>query len=239
MLQTEYKIMDSLQAYHWWYRGRRFLVRMLFDMYMKSQTVLDIGCGTGEGCAILPSSVVLSGVEPNSIARDLAETKGYKEIVAGNAENLPFQDASFEGVLMLDVLEHTDDDQKSVFEFLRVLQPEGVGIITVPAYQWMWSSHDDRFGHRRRYTKKQLEQLVQKTGGEILFSSYCFFTMFLVVVAYRLYERCCKRTSVPHFQIGTFLNSFLYSVLKIETFLLEKGVRFPWGSSVCVVVKKR
>jgi len=239
MDKSEYFKMDQLQKSNWWYLGRRVIVTRLWQKYFtqKPGKVLDVGCGTGEGKSIVDN--MLDGIDESEEALNIAKQKGYAILTKGSADNLPFPDNSYSGILMLDVLEHISDDVRALSECVRVLEAKGTMLITVPAYQWLWSGHDEVFGHERRYTRKDLVEKIKNTGFEIIFSSYYVAFLFPVIVLYRAIERTFINRRTSHFfYIPKFLNNLLLFVLKTESILLEKNIKFLFGSSIVVVARK-
>jgi SAM-dependent methyltransferase len=78
---------------------------------------------------------------------------------------LPFADASFEAVVSADVICRVNNPEVAVAEFYRVLKPGGVLVVNAPAYQWMWSYHDDTCQTQHRYGRRELAALLRAGGG--------------------------------------------------------------------------
>lgn len=233
--------MNELEKSNWWYRGRRIIVSMLFQKYFKNKTaILDIGCGTGEGIAIVPNETTLTGLDISEIALSFAKEKKYSALYLGTAETTPFEDDSFDGILMLDVLEHTEDDTKTLAECFRVLKPLGNIILTVPAYQWLWSGHDEVFGHKRRYIKDKLVSRVQDASLEIVFVSYYMTFLFPIIALFRLTEKKIRNKKTSHFfYIPNVLNKILLLFPFLEGIFLRLGIKFPFGSSIILIARKK
>src|SRR3989337_2222779 len=87
-------------------------------------------------------------------------------------------------VTLLDVLEHTDD-VKTLKEAHRILNNRGLLLLTIPAYQWMWSNWDVVLNHRRRYTKRQIEELLKNHGFEVVKCTYLYSFLLLPVFIVR------------------------------------------------------
>lgn len=241
----EYRRMDDFQKSHWWYQGRRFIVRSLFCRYTEGTgasggSFLDIGCGTGEGKAIIGSAGSLVGIDASDEALSIAKSKGYASLQKGSVEKLPHPSDSFDGVLALDVLEHIGDDQAAFGECFRVLRPGGSLILTVPAYQWLWSGHDDVFGHKRRYLKGELAGKAEAAGLEIVFASHYVTLLFPVIAVWRSAGKLFRNRRVSHFfPLPRVLNGFLFCLMAFEGLLLRSGCRLPFGSSLILVAKKK
>src|SRR5947208_349797 len=139
--------MRALEDWYWWFVARRSAALRFLADYLPRETpvrILDAGCGTG---ALLEALRHDPGRE--SVGLDFAEAalqfcrqRGYDRLVRGDLEALPFADARFDAVTALDVLEHVPDDHAAAREIARVLRPGGVLVASVPAYRFLWSSHD-------------------------------------------------------------------------------------------------
>jgi hypothetical protein len=92
-------------------------------------------------------------------------------------------------VLMMDVLEHVDDDVALLRQFVMPARPRTRFVISVPAFQWLWSPHDEFLGHRRRYTLPALQRTCTAAGLSVEDGFYMFATVFPAVVAGRLWRR--------------------------------------------------
>lgn len=232
--------MDEMERNNWWYLGRRAIVSILFRKYFKNQTsILDLGCGTGEGVAIVSGDSVLTGVDVSETALSFAKEKGYRVLRLGSGDALPFENNSFDGILMLDVLEHITDDVKALAECARVLKIPGNMILTVPAYQWLWSGHDEVFGHKRRYGKNELIKKIKKAGFKISFASYYVTFLFPVIALFRILEKKFRNKKGSHFfPIPRFVNITLFFFMRVESVLLKRGFKLPFGSSIAIVAQK-
>lgn len=240
METEEYAIMAMLQRTNWWYRGRRFVVRALFGKCMPTgNRVLDLGCGAGEGRSIVDGTTRLAGLDISNEALVLAKHKGYVSLHRGSGDRLPFPEHSFDGILMLDVLEHIGDDRATLRECHRVLAASGVLFLTVPAYPWLWSGHDELYGHKRRYTLAALMEIVEHAGFTVIVRSHFVMTLLPVIAAFRLCERAVRNARRSHFfPIPRMLNAALYVVLFCEGTLIRFGCRLPFGSTIVLVAQK-
>lgn len=242
MEQREYSAMDELESHNWWYRGRRDVVGRLLRRHLGSQKAfrtIDIGCGTGEGAIIAKQYGPVVGVDPSDEALRLAAKKGYTSLRQSTGTDLPFASDSFDCAFMLDVLEHIENDVRALAECYRVLAPGGLLFLTVPAHQWLWSGHDEVYGHYRRYSKKELTKKIRAAGFRIVYGSFYVTTLFPFVALYRLVERMFRNKRSSHFfPIPRVVNQFLFGIMRCESMLLAAGIRLPLGSSIVVVAKK-
>lgn len=101
-------------------------------------------------------------------------------------------EAKADAVLMIDVIEHVDDDVGLVREYAKTAEEETKFLISVPAFNFLWSRHDDFLEHYRRYTIESLEETVRSAGLEVLETRYFFGMLFPAVAAMRLAERALK-----------------------------------------------
>lgn len=227
---------------YWWFAARREMVLELLKKYVKRGTpLLDAGCGTGLLTKTVDRKYIVTAIDFSK--KSLALTRKRKpkaKILYVNLEKrLPFPKESFAGITLLDVLEHIDD-QKALSNLARVMKPNGIIIITVPAYPWLFSYWDVLHQHRRRYTRTQLIQLLKRYGFAIEHSSY-FNTLFFPLI---LFVRIFKSTFEKHrrdsdcYEMPIQANNVLHTIFRKETRLATK-FRIPFGLSLLVVARKK
>jgi len=153
----------ALEQRHWWYAGRRALVRRLVRGVPVGRAV-DVGPGPGGNAAVLRDlGWQVTGVELTETGAQLCSTRGL-EVVRGDAVRLPMATASVDLVMSTDVWEHVEDHERVAHESFRVLRPGGRLLVAVPASMVLWSGHDVALGHVRRYEKAELVDLVERQG---------------------------------------------------------------------------
>jgi len=232
--EEEYERMFILEDFYWWFRGRRQIVlSALGDI--KPQRVLDVGCGTGANLLLFNGQTV--GLDISSKA--LAFAKRRKKdllLVQGSAEALPFEEGTFDLVLALDLLEHLPDDVKGLREMYRVLRKGGTLLVTVPAYRFLWSEHDEALGHFRRYSKGEIKGKMEGVGFSLKFISHAIVLPFFPIALFRLIQKILRRANKqPKSSLVILpppLNDFLYSLLLREAKLIARGISFPFGVSI-------
>jgi SAM-dependent methyltransferase len=183
-----FDVMAKVARDHWWYRARRdWLAQELADHIPRGEWSLDVGCGTGEAMGTLGGLVTPEGGGPDDVVGAVAGTD-LSEHVLGHvirrdpgtrvlkslATQLPFPDRCAGSVVSMCVIEHLDDDLGALREYHRVLRPGGVLYVSVPAYQWLWGTHDDLAAHRRRYSARLLLDTVRAAGFEVDRHTYLF-----------------------------------------------------------------
>jgi ubiquinone/menaquinone biosynthesis C-methylase UbiE len=194
-----FDVMATQAQVHWWYRARRALVtQMLAGELSPAARVIDVGSGTGDNLAALDAAAggPVVGVElsPYAIRHAPRSPQGAVRVGVARAEHLPFPDACADLVTSMDVIEHLDDDA-ALADYHRVLRPGGKLLLTVPAYQWLWSDHDVWAAHRRRYSRRSLVGAVER--AEFRRRRVTYFNSFLVPPAAVL-----RRTPARHLVKG-------------------------------------
>src|SRR5207244_3071700 len=119
----------------------------------------------------------------------------------------------------LDVLEHTDDDLHALREIHRVVKQNGLLLITVPAYGFLWSEHDEALKHRRRYTAHELRNKLVLTGYDVVRTSYFISTLFFPILALRFWQALRKDSTRPKtsiYVLPSWINASLVGLLSLE-----------------------
>ena len=233
MQTAEFEKMRALGGTHWWFLGRKHLLRALLGSpTVPKLLILDAGCGTGLAEDVLSGLGHVIGIDvaPEALA-DRASTSP-ESLCAASISSAPFPDRTFDLVVALDVLEHIEDDVSVMRELYRVCNPGGRLVLTVPAYDWLHSSHDEALGHYRRYTTGRIGRLMHDAGFRPIKLSYCVTAPFPVAAAFRLVRRLFgSRGGSDMFEVPRALNSILTAVMRVEAALLRR-VNLPFGLSV-------
>ncbi|HEY8164379.1 MAG TPA: class I SAM-dependent methyltransferase, partial [Gemmatimonadaceae bacterium] len=162
MDQFIYDVRWQDDAAEWRARARRQAVTAMWRRYAAGPAsngrtrILDIGCGTGAGLEEFRALGCVTGIDFSETAVHYCRRRGCARTAVADASHLPFESSHFDLVAMIEVLEHVDDDAGTLAETARVLVPGGLIVLTVPAYQWLWSVRDERLQHKRRYTRSRL-----------------------------------------------------------------------------------
>jgi SAM-dependent methyltransferase len=152
---------------------------------------------------------------------------------------LPFGDGVFSLVTCLDVLEHLDDDRAALRELRRVTAPGGALVVTVPAYQLLWSAHDERNLHRRRYRAGGLASVAESAGWVIERQTYFNSLLLAPAALVRLADRARGRepTSSDLDRTPARLDALLETPMRLEAWLIGRGLRLPAGLSALAVLR--
>lgn len=230
----------AVEEHHWWYRGRR---RIVADMVRSlplpnSPRILDAGCGSGRNLVELARFGHVVGLEPSSHAAELARGRGLGDVVEGGIGEMPFPPGSFDLVTCLDVLEHVEDDSGALRELRRVTAPEGLLILTVPAYPGLWGSHDELNRHCRRYRRTELLSRAATAGWIARRSTHFNALLLPAVAAWRLSERLRPSGVAATSELTQTAQSFnwlLEQPMRAEAALMRTGRRIPAGLSLAGV----
>jgi SAM-dependent methyltransferase len=221
---------------HFWYGPRRTLLldTIRAAALAKGAPIVDVGCGTGGMVeALLALGYDARGIDPWAARRGLAADR----FSTGQAESIPLADASVAAACSFDVLEHADD-VLALAELHRVLEPDGLLFISVPAHAWLWSVRDTLAGHRRRYTRATLRARVTEAGFKVerLFGYQCLLLPMLA--ASRWWSRLSGRADTAGEDCpGKGLNALLLAINRVEV-SVGRWCRPSTGSSLVMVARK-
>ena len=236
----------DVDEHHWWYRGRRRIIEVeLAKLPLpRPARVLDAGCGSGRTLQELVRYGEVSGIELSPEAAAVASARGPYDVRIGRLEALPWEDAGFDLVTCLDVIEHTPDDVATLRELARVTRPGGWLLVTVPAYQALWSRHDEDNHHYRRYEREPL-RAAALGGGWAVRRMTSFNTLLLApAAAVRLAQRLQRPGTGGgehrhDIEIGpAWLNGVLERPLRAEARWLARGRTLPAGLSLLAVLQR-
>lgn len=239
---AEYQEMSVREDSYWWHTGRMDIInKQLKKIAQKKYNlkILNIGCGTGGTIPTLEKYGEVTNIDISSEALKFLKMKGYKGKLIKD-HRLPFNDCSFDLVVALDVLEHIDQDRLSLDEWRRVLKSNGRILITVPAYEFLWSGHDTSLHHKRRYTRNRLDWDLKKSSFTKVKSSYMITFSFFLVVGFRLlYKLSGKKMTenTSYVNIPSMINILFDRLLKTEATLL-RYINLPFGTSVLGIYRK-
>ncbi|MEX0966420.1 MAG: class I SAM-dependent methyltransferase [Bacteroidia bacterium] len=232
----------QLEETNWWYEARRDMVLKLLSNNSKQSNILELGCAGGPLLRKLATLGFehVQGIDISEAAISVCRKRGIMNAQVMDGTRLDFPDQHFDLLIASDVLEHIEAEEKALQEWNRVLKPGGQAIIFVPAFQWMWSGHDEVNHHFRRYTRNELVEKLMQNGFRVTRSSYWNLALFFPAGAIRLILRNFSSSEMDknqHPKINPLVNDFLVNLIKMENRFLEK-VNFPVGVSTFAVAKK-
>jgi SAM-dependent methyltransferase len=242
MQPDEYRKMAEVEDAMWYYRALHAHVSRSLSRELKepAPAVLDAGFGTGGLLRRLHEahpSWALTGLDFSPLACELARERTGCTIVHGSIAALPFADAAFDAVVSCDVACQVTDPAAALREFQRCLRPGGILVLTMPAYQWMFSYHDREVGNLQRFTRGELNALVRSAGLTVLHSTYWNMLPFpLAMLRRKVFPPAAPTSDVRLYPAP--LEAAFNGAMALERGWLGWGARLPFGSSVLTVAVK-
>lgn len=241
MEEWRYRELYELEDRHWWFRSRRRVVHALLQRaeLPPAPRILDAGCGTGRNLVELESYGLAEGVDFSAEAVEFCRLRGLQRVQQASLEELPFEASRFDLIVSTDVIEHVDDDGRALGELRRVAAPGGRLLVTVPAYSWLWSRHDESLHHRRRYTAARLSRRMEEAGWAPRVTTYFFTALLPGVAAVRAFRRG-EGNGGGRSDLGLTsprVGRLLELPSRGEARLIAKGMSLPAGVSLGMVAE--
>lgn len=245
MMEHTYPILFRVEQSHWWHIGRRKILAGFVEDICRRVTdrrprILDVGCGTGANLLMLSKYGEAEGVDISEDALAFCRERGLDKVKLGAAEELPYEDGTFDLVTAFDVVEHMDDDLAGLSEMRRVLRPGGRVLLFVPTFMFLWGLQDDVSNHRRRYRLPELRRVLEHAGFEIERTTYANITFFLPILLIRKLMRVTGMKTDSENSINVpSLNGVLGRLFGAESLIL-RHMNLPFGvSGLCVARVKK
>lgn len=240
------KIYEGRERNHCWYQARRQIIKSLLDVYSskldpsRNFTLLDVGCGSGIDLSLFEKDYSCTGIEPNPFFLNKAQHNCNSPIIQASLPITSQQLTNkYDFILLLDVLEHVEDEQAVLQNISYLLEDHSHLLITVPALPWMWSVHDKINHHYRRYTKESLAQIVNKSRLEIINIKYWAVSALLLTMVERKLIFCKTKPKQYATYIPPSLLNALCKKLLIAEFNSSNIVNWPFGLSLLATIKKK
>jgi SAM-dependent methyltransferase len=243
-MQAEaYLDMAKAEDRHWWFSGRRMVLKsQISSLGLPADArILEIGSGTGGNLEMLSDFGSVYGLEMDAVALDISREKTHHrfDIRQGFCPtDIPFNGQKFDLICMFDVLEHIEQDNETLVEVGKLLSSRGRALITVPAYQFLWGTHDRILHHKRRYTSGELQMKSRNAGLVVEKISYFNTFLFPLAAAARFKDRICHSNAPTGAHIPPYpMNSLLHHVFSAERHLLRLS-SLPFGVSLLAILRK-
>ncbi len=182
----ESEILGDQVNSHWYYTAKAQATRCMLAA-LKPRHLLDVGAGSG----FFSRHLLHNTNAETALCIDPNYPGDSDEFVSGKPLHFRTRLNSIDAdlVLLMDVLEHVDDDVGLLREYISKVPSGAHFFISVPAFQFLWSGHDDFLEHKRRYTLAEVEMLVGTAGLTLVRSNYYFLAVFPIAACIRLLQR--------------------------------------------------
>lgn len=231
-----------------WFAHRNRCIAAALSRHPFRGPLLDVGAGNGVvSQALEREGISAVAIEPGPVGAVNAKHRGLANVVCATLEEARFPDAAFEAAGAFDVVEHIEDPERLLQELHRVLRPSAVLCVTVPAYDWLWSTEDELAGHHRRYTVARLRRELDRAGFEVAEATYLFAPLVLPLfllrsVPHRLLRRpapAVERAAEAQHTPSRFARSVLDALLAPEVERVRNGKSVPAGTTCLAIAKRR
>lgn len=244
MKKTEYTTMAEREQDYWWHVGRFAIIEQYMGLALKGHEpkkpkILNIGAGTGGTIPSLEKFGEVHNADVSDDAIKYLKKRGYKADKV-DSKTLPYKADTFSVVGAFDVLEHIEHDVEALKEWMRVLKPGGKVVLTVPAYQWLWTQHDISLHHYRRHTKNSIHTKAKHAGLKPVKVSYAIVFSLPLVVGFRHLNKLLRRKvneETSYVTLPGWMNSMFTALLKLEA-KGHKFLSYPAGTSVVAILEK-
>lgn len=233
----------SLEEKHWWFESRRDIIFKLIQKMDKNSKILEIGCSGGPLIKFLKQNGFnnIYGIDKSKKAIELCKSNGLKNIFLMDGLKTRFNNEEFDIIIASDILEHIKEDNLALLEWNRILKKGGRLILFVPAFNFLWSEHDEVNKHYKRYSKSMLITLFKKSNFRIEKISYWNFILFFPASLFRIFQHIFLKNKIQKkdqlYKLNNIINKSLIFLLKLENLFLKK-LNFPIGVSVFALVTK-
>jgi len=240
----EYEMMYRAEDHHWWYTGMRAISTALLERRLapnRDLTILDAGCGTGSCMQWLQQFGQVAGIDLAPEAVSFCRQRGLERLGQATICSLPFVDAGFDLVTSFDVMSACDTQaaSRAIDEFHRVLRPGGHLLLRLPAYQWLYSRHDQLVHTRHRFSRGEIARRLREHGFDLEHTSYANCLLFPLAAAKRIKDKllppkqACSDVSVT----GGWMNPIFSRMLRSEAPLISR-FGLPFGLTVVALARK-
>jgi len=233
----EEDILGEAISGHWYYRSKASAL-LDYVKNLKPQTVLDVGAGSG----FFSKELLKKTEAKNAVCVDTSYPSERSELISGKSVRYSTHSGPLDAdlVLMMDVLEHVDDDVGLLREYTGKVSAGTHFLVTVPAFSFLWSGHDVFLDHKRRYTLKEIEKVIENAGLIVERGSYFFGLVFPLAAIMRLLDgNFNSQSHPPRSQLkkhSPITNATLIGLCTVDRLLLRIN-RLAGLTSFCLARK--
>tara|TARA_B100000945_G_C20365886_1_gene589577 strand:- start:81 stop:806 length:726 start_codon:yes stop_codon:yes gene_type:complete len=219
---------------NWWYQGRKEILKYLISKndFKVPINILEIGPGVGVNIEILQMYGEVDILEVDEYFIELIR-ENKKIEVKSIFKSFNVIDKEYDLVVFLDVLEHIENPKKFIQNIDKIMKQTGIGIISVPAYQGLFSEHDKNLKHFRRYNWSTLSNDLSSKFKIIKKFGYNFLLLPIRFIQIKIIKSAISDTIV-----NPIVNYILTKIVKLEVILLKLNIKSKFGLSLFAVIKK-
>lgn len=213
---------DSISE-HWYYQSKAAAMTKLIEGF-RANKVLDVGAGSGFFSKFLMENTPTSecwcvdiSYEEESDIRLSGKPLHFRKSIEKLDVDL---------VLMMDVLEHVDDDVALLKQYVDKVPAGTLFLISVPAFNFLWSGHDIFLDHKRRYTLKKLASTSKNSGLDLVNTNYYFFFAFPIAGLIRIFKKLFRPKLLPSSELrqhSSLVNGFMRALSHLELAFIRKN----------------
>ena len=223
------------QKKHWWFQARKKIIDQIISNInlKKKNNILDFGTGSGVNLDMLRKHGLVDIHEQNKYARAvIKKEKKIKNLYS----TLKIKKNFYDLILLADVIEHVKQPKELLKDLKKFLKKDGHILITVPAYQFLFSKKDKVLGHYRRYNKKLLKK--ELSGFKVENISYFNTFLCIPIIIMTMLNKFLKRDYIKQVETtpNFILNKLCYIIFASEKYFI-KYFNLPFGISIYVLAK--
>jgi SAM-dependent methyltransferase len=247
MHEQDFELLYQLEENYWWFPAMREITDAIAtsDLKQSSLRILDAGCGTGFnlGYYAKADGHDVYGLDLADAALKHVRKRGFHKAAQGSIAEIPFKSETFDLVFSFEVVTQTPYEMhdSELREMHRVLKPGGHLFIRVPAFMWLWSSHDEELEVRYRYTRDELAKRIKDAGFIVEWTSYANGFLFPIILLRRFLKRVGigGGTDVKPLPQGLgWLDGIFRRTLASEARWFKSGRKLPFGLSLICYARK-
>jgi 2-polyprenyl-3-methyl-5-hydroxy-6-metoxy-1,4-benzoquinol methylase len=235
-----YPHLFKIEKEHWWFAARQQILLNYLMFHIKSPQklrLLDVGCGTGALLELLSTRFDAAGIDTSPGAIEFCHKRGLTNTSVGDLASYPGS-ATFDIITLLDVIEHIEDDVEVLRQASRLLRNDGHVLITVPAFPFLWSVHDEVTHHKRRYVRSTLLRAVTSAGLRVQHLTFFNTLLFPVACVRRVLARLSASETADDLEMPAGpVNTILRRIFELEKQLVPR-THLPVGLSLLCLASK-
>jgi SAM-dependent methyltransferase len=226
---------------HFWIKWRfKLLQRLIKPLVDQNSKIFEIGCGNGLVMYQFEKfqNLIIDGCDLNAFALGGMFDVSGKVFLLDIYQLHPDLLGQYDAIILLDVVEHIDDDLEFLKTACKYLRKDGFVFFGVPAHQSLFSKFDKIVGHKRRYSKREVNNLFKEAGIETIQSHYWGFSLVVLVLLRKFYLQFFDDKLVINKGFkppGRFSNWIMIQVMKFETYFFPKTII---GTSIMAIGRK-